>query len=93
MISQPEPTGPVVAGKKKQQDKKEKKKTKEEQPPNPIVSLRNVLLSMFPAASAENKQQFDPHLSVGQFDQLKVSIFILFCMILFDILFYFILFY
>jgi hypothetical protein len=60
-----------AAGKKK--DKKDKKDKKGEQPANPIVVLRNILTSVFPAASAENKNQFDPHLSIGQFDQQKVS--------------------
>jgi len=60
---------PAPTSKKK--DKKDKKS--KEVPPNPIVTIRNILVSVFPDASAENKQNFEPHLSIGQFDQLKIN--------------------
>ena len=59
---------PVVETKKK-----EKKKDKKEVPPNPIVTLRNILFKVFPEPSAENNQAYEPHLSIGQFDQQKAS--------------------
>lgn len=61
----PEPAGPK---------KKEKKKDKKELPANPFITLRNILLSVLPDTAAENnKPNYDPHLSIGQFDQQKIS--------------------
>jgi len=54
--------------------KKPKKKEKKAEVENPIITLRNVLLDTFADTRIENtKQKYEPHLSIGQFDQQKIA--------------------
>jgi len=59
---------------KKSKKKEKKKAAAVVGETNPIITLRNILLDCFPDTLVDNsKLNYEPHLSIGQFDQQKIA--------------------